>query len=101
MTSRPSAGARFLLELERRDDGDATATYRGTILEPERETGYRATLTLEGEATLAPVADRAEQGLEDMLQMIARLTARGAKKRKDEQMPPWPNRVLRWRGPGR
>jgi hypothetical protein len=101
VTSRPSAGARFLLELEARVDGDATVVYRATVYQPDRETAYRAELTMDGGASLVPVSAPAEASLEDMLLMIARLTARGARKRHEDSMPPWPQRVTRWRGPGR
>jgi hypothetical protein len=33
--------------------------------------------------------------------MVAKLTARAAGKKREDGMPPWPARVLRWRGPGR
>ena len=100
---RPGSGARFFLELEARGDFDATARYRGVIFEPARQTEYRVTMTIEGEASLTPVDAPTRTGaeLEDMLLMIARLTARGAHKRRQDAMPPWPERVLRWRGPGR
>ena len=39
--------------------------------------------------------------LDAMLAMQARLIARGAAKRREDGLPPWPARVLRWRGPGR
>jgi hypothetical protein len=35
------------------------------------------------------------------MDMLAKLTARAADKKRGDGMPPWPNRVLRWRGPGR
>ena len=39
--------------------------------------------------------------LVEMVTMLAKLTARAAAKKRADGMPPWPARVLRWRGPGR
>ena len=35
------------------------------------------------------------------LQMLAKLTARSASKKREDGLSPWPSRLLRWRGPGR
>jgi hypothetical protein len=93
----PSEGARFLLEREQ-DDG-TRARYRAAI--------YTPTATYEGHATLCDdgtveieAADAPEE-LFSTLQMLAKLTARSAAKKREDGLPPWPARVLRWRGPGR
>ncbi len=39
--------------------------------------------------------------LVDYAEMLGKLTARGAAKKREDGMPPWPARILRWRGPGR
>jgi len=39
--------------------------------------------------------------LVEVMQMLAKLTARGAAKKREDGFPPWPARVTRWRGPGR
>ena len=39
--------------------------------------------------------------LAEMLTMVGKLTARAAAKKRDDGLPPWPPRVLRWKGPGR
>ena len=93
----PSEGARFLLEREH--DAGAQATYRAAI--------YTPTATFEGHATLRDDGtvdvdvQNAPDELCSMLQMLAKLTARSAAKKREDGMPPWPARVLRWRGPGR
>jgi hypothetical protein len=93
----PTVGARFLLE--RSEDRGATATYRVAI--------YTPTVTYEGHATLADDgtvsvdAAGAPEELVATLAMLAKLTARAATKKREDGLPPWPSRVLRWRGPGR
>ena len=94
---RPREGARFLLERER-DDG-ARAEYRAVIFPPDATYRGRATHDDGGGVALAAAGAPAE--LADMLQMIAKLTARAAARRRDDGLPAWPARVLRWRGPGR
>jgi hypothetical protein len=44
---------------------------------------------------LAPTG--APGDLDETLATFAKLTARGAAKRRDDGLPPWPARVLRWR----
>lgn len=92
----PTEGARFLLERER-DDG-ATALYRAAVYTPTQTFEGRATLGADGSVVLDLVAPA---DLLDMLQMVAKLTARAATKKREDGLPPWPARVLRWRGPGR
>ncbi len=93
----PKTGARLLLEREQ-DDG-ARATYRAAIYTPEATYEGRAVLTDEGsfDLTLAGAPEELTAGL----QMICKLTARSAGKKREDGLPPWPARVLRWRGPGR
>ena len=91
----PTEGARLLLEREREDG--ARAEYRAAI--------YTPGATYEGRATLADddaqVAIDAPEELAEALRMLAKLTARAAGKKRADGLPPWPARVLRWRGPGR
>jgi len=94
---RPTAGARFLLE--RIADAGDRATYRAVIFTPDAE--FSATAELREDGTFELPSTGASQDLQDDLAMQARLLARGTKKRREEGMPAWPNRVLRWRGPGR
>ena len=95
--SRPAAGARFLLELERADG--ASAVYRATVFLPDAEFASTATLGESGSVDLAPTG--APGDLDETLAMFAKLLARGVAKRRDDGLPPWPQRLLRWRGPGR
>jgi hypothetical protein len=94
----PTAGARFVLE--RVTATSSSATYRGRILTPEATFDYDVAVTAGAEPSLTPRA-AAPAELEKTLAMIARLTARGAGKRAEDGLPPWPERVTRWRGPGR
>jgi hypothetical protein len=92
---QPTAGARFLLERDG-DPGDAVrATYRATIYTPDAEHAGRAVLGDDGSVELAPTG--APAPLDAALAMFAKLTARGAGKRREDGLPTWPARVLRWR----
>lgn len=89
----PTSGARFLLELTAEDG--SRATYRASIYTPEAAYRSDATLADDGTVDLAPTG--APAALDGALAMFAKLTARGAAKRRDDGRPPWPARVLRWR----
>ena len=92
----PTEGARFLLE--RASEAGDRAEYRATIFTPTETFAGTATLVDDGTVTVA-IAAPAE--LVEMVTMLAKLTARAAAKKRADGMPPWPARVLRWRGPGR
>ena len=100
---RPTEGARFLLELEAVEDGGARARYRAWVLTPDAAFAFAAVLADGGEVTLtaADAGAGADAELAAMLEMIAKLTARSAGKKREDGLPPWPHRVLRWRGAGR
>lgn len=89
----PTSGARFLLERTSEDGG--RAAYRVSIF--LRDASYTATAVLsdDGSVELAPTG--APPDLEATLATFAKLTARGAAKRRADGLPPWPARVLRWR----
>jgi hypothetical protein len=89
----PTSGARFLLQ-RTRDDG-ARATYRAAIYTPEATYASTAILADDGAVELPPTG--APGDLDDALAMFAKLTARGAAKRREDGLPAWPKRVLRWR----
>jgi hypothetical protein len=89
--TRPTAGARFRLVLAGVDG--ARARYDAAVLTPDAEHAY----ALE----LEPGAEPGVRAVEAALTMIARLTARGAVKRAEDGLPPWPPSLLRWKGPGR
>lgn len=94
---RPTAGARFLLE-RTAESGDH-ATYRAVIYTPDAE--FSSTAELRDDGTFDLPATGAPGELHDDLAMQAKLLARGVKKRREDGLPAWPPRVLRWRGPGR
>ena len=89
----PTSGARFLLE-RIREDG-ARATYRVSIYTPDAAYASTAILADDGTIELAPTGAPGE--LDATLATFAKLTARGAAQRKEDGLPPWPARVLRWR----
>ena len=93
----PTEGARFLLE--RQTDEGARARYRAVIYTPDATYEGHATLCADGTASVDMAA--APEELSSTLHMLAKLTARGAAKKQEDGLPPWPARVLRWRGPGR
>ena len=92
----PTEGVRLLLERQREDASGAT--YRAVIYTPA--TSYEGLATL-GEDGSVALAVEAPADLVEMLTMAARLMARGAAGRREEGLPAWPARILRWRGPGR
>jgi len=93
----PSEGARLLLERE--SEAGARAQYRAAIYTPDAAYEGHATLDEDGSADVAIAGAPAE--LVAALQMLAKLTARAARKKREDGLAPWPARVLRWKGPGR
>jgi hypothetical protein len=89
----PTSGARFLLE--RTASATDHATYRASIYTPSASYSSLATLRDDGTVSLPPTG--APPALDDALATFAKLTARSAAKRRDDGLPPWPARVLRWR----
>jgi hypothetical protein len=83
------------LLLERVSDG----VYRAAIYTPTETFATEASLTEEGGVALG--ATGAPDELHAALEMLAKLTARGAAKRREDGLDVWPARVLRWRGTGR
>jgi len=94
----PTEGARFLFEREREEEGGARAYYRVVIYTPSAT--YDGTATLADDGTIA-VSTKAPEELHAMLEMLAKLTARSAAKKREDGLSAWPARILRWRGPGR
>ena len=90
----PTDGARYLLELEGELDG-SRARYRAAIYTPDAAFTAAATLGDDGSAALEPTG--APDELHARLVSIARLVARDAAKLRADGMPPWPQRILRWR----
>jgi hypothetical protein len=95
----PQEGVRFLLELVSVEG--TTARYRAAIYTPDAVFEYLAVLEQGGEAALTAAGPPAPAELEPKLLAHARQAARAAARKAAEELPPWPHRVLRWRGPGR
>jgi hypothetical protein len=93
----PTEGARFLLE--RIEEVAGGAKYRATIFTPEAT--YAGTAELREDGSAAVTIGGASAELVEVMQMLTKLTARSAAKKREDGFPPWPARVLRWRGPGR
>lgn len=91
----PTDGARYLLELDPSGGDGARARYRAAIYTPDAEFSAAATLGDDGSVELG--ATGAPDELHARLISIARLLARDAARRRDDGMPPWPARILRWR----
>jgi hypothetical protein len=89
----PTSGARFLLE--RTAEDGPRATYRASIYTPGAAYTSTAILGDDGTVELAPTG--APGDLDGTLATFAKLTARGAAKRREDGLPTWPARVLRWR----
>jgi len=85
-------GARFELVLEHADG--PRATYRAAITTPDKVFEGRAVLGDDGAVALELEAPAELSG---KLEMFAKLTARGASKRREDGLAAWPARVLRWR----
>jgi hypothetical protein len=99
MSHHPKAGARFLFVRQVVDDGQAS--YCATIYTPEQAFAYRVAINLAGEVTATAVAAEAQPDARGQLVAIAKRLARAAARNLAGQQPPWPRRVLRWKGPGR
>jgi hypothetical protein len=93
----PTEGARFLFE--RASEDAAGARYRVAVYTPDATFSGDATLGYDGSVAVELAEAPAE--LAAIAAMFAKLTARSAQKQRDDGLPPWPARVLRWRGPGR
>ncbi|HVV86392.1 MAG TPA: hypothetical protein VHE35_25220 [Kofleriaceae bacterium] len=98
---RPTEGARFLLQLEKVEQEGRQARYQAWVLTPSRVHTYGALLADDASIAVSAVEVPAPDELQKMLSNIAFLTARAAAGKRADGLPPWPHRVLRWRGPGR
>ena len=93
----PSDGVRLLLERKSVESDDAAASYLGSVFTPNERFDYEIKLDLAGTASLVAKGRAAPDALETKLANIAKSTARAAKRKLGEQLPPWPARILRWR----
>lgn len=89
----PSDGARYLLE--RVATSETGARYRATIFTPGEAFAADAALAEDGSVELGATGAPAE--LHARLATITRVIARDAAKLRADGMPPWPQRVLKWR----
>lgn len=95
----PTEGARYLLELTAGDE--QRATFHGAIFTPEECFDYDVELDADGSYQLDARGVGAGAELEKRLGNFARQLARAARGNVEDGLPPWPQRILRWRGPGR
>ncbi len=95
----PSEGIRLLLERESVEEDKSQAVYRASIYTTDAVFSYRATLALDGSAEVVATTEQASEADTKQLVNIAKSTARSAKRKLAEELPPWPPRILRWRGP--
>jgi hypothetical protein len=91
----PTDGARYLLELDGELDDGHRARYRVAIYTPAAAFTAAAMLGDDGSAAVEPTG--APDELHARLASIAKLVARDAGKLRGDGMPPWPQRILRWR----
>jgi hypothetical protein len=90
----PSDGARYLLERDGDADG-ASARYRAAIYTPAAAFTTTALLDDTGGVELGPSG--APDELHARLLHLCRLVARDAARLRADGLPPWPQRILRWR----
>jgi hypothetical protein len=96
----PTGGARYLLERDAAADGQtdgSVAHYRATIYTPDAAFTASARLGDDGSVELDPIGVRAPDDLHARLVALARLVARDAARLRGDGLPPWPQRILRWR----
>jgi hypothetical protein len=92
---------RFLLERQAIEEEGRAARYRAAVYTPTELFEYAALLRAGGEVELVAVAGPAPSQHEAKLLAHAQQVARAAARKAAEELPPWPHRILRWRGPGR
>jgi hypothetical protein len=92
----PTQGARF--SFERASEDAAGARYTVAIYTPDATFAGTASLGYDGSVALEL---EAPAEISAATESFAKLVARAAQKQRDDGLPPWPARVLRWRGPGR
>lgn len=93
----PSQGARLLLERGAIAPDGSSATYRASIITPDQRFDYEAVLRMDGSADLTPLGPPAPAEWQSRLTAHARQAAHAAARRRADQLPPWPHRILRWR----
>ncbi len=94
---RPTAGARFVLELVTITADGATAEYATAVYTSQSEHRGTAVLRDNGEVTAGALEPVVAGELGAKLAVMARLVARGAEGRRESGERVWPARVMRWR----
>lgn len=102
----PSEGIRMLLERVSIEKDASRAGYSGKIYTPLDVYFFEVVLSMDGSATIGECLessseDPIEEGYQKSLLKLCKSIARASKRKLQEQLPPWPPRILRWRGPGR
>ncbi|MEM9487513.1 MAG: hypothetical protein AAGC55_00145 [Myxococcota bacterium] len=100
-TLHPTEGARFLFERQSEAEDHTSAVYLAAVYTPDQVYRYRVDMMLDGSVSIAMQDRSAGEKLDKTLTALARMMARTAGKKLADELPPWPHRVLRWRGPGR
>ncbi|MCP4449701.1 MAG: hypothetical protein GY811_30875 [Myxococcales bacterium] len=95
----PTEGIRILLDRESVSEDKESAVYSAAIYTSSERFAYRVSMGLDGSATITANGDEAAEADRKQLGSIATSTARSAKRKLSESLPPWPPRVLRWRAP--
>ena len=92
----PTSGARYLFERAAgADEQGQSASYRVAIYTPDAVFAAPAAIFEDGRVELGSTGAPVE--LESRLLTMARLLARDAARRREDGLPAWPARVLRWR----
>ena len=100
MSLHPMEGARYLFELNAPTNDESSARYRVTVYTPDESFEGTAVMTREGAVEQLDIHNL-DGALEKNARAIARTLAKAAARNAAADLPPWPRRVLRWRGPGR
>lgn len=94
----PETGARYLLERRSVEDDDQVAVYQASVFTPSQRMDISARMHMDGSVELEgdAAAILGERYAKRML-AHARQVARSAANRSGDGLPPWPQRILRWR----
>ncbi len=97
----PTEGIRLLLERKSISEDQQSAVYGGAIYGVESLYLSVVRLAMDGSAEIVEESENTDPAALSALLKLSKSTARAAKRKHSEKLPPWPPRVLRWRGPGR
>ena len=96
----------MLLERVSVEEDASRAAYTGKIYTPLDVYRFEVMLSLDGSATIGDCLERSSdtpvrEDDQKSLVKLCKSIARASKRKIQEELPPWPPRILRWRGPGR